>query len=133
FPHPPAPMKTCLPRVAVILLAICSGVLHAADPVAVPFREIAFEAAAKAAASEGKLVFIDFFTTWCGPCKQLDARTWSDPAVGRLVGEKAVALKIDAEKQSDLAVLYRIDAYPTLLLLKADGTEIDRLVGFREP
>jgi len=126
-------MTTSLPRVSVILLAICFGVLHAADTTAVPFRDISFEAATKAAASDGKLVLVDFFTTWCGPCKQLDAQTWSDPAVGKLVGEKAVALKIDAEKQSDLAARYRIDAYPTMLLLKTDGTEVDRLVGFREP
>jgi thiol-disulfide isomerase/thioredoxin len=126
-------MTTGRLRFSVILLAICFGVLRAADTTAVPFRDISFEAATKAAASEGKLVFIDFFTTWCGPCKQLDAQTWNDPAVGKLIGENAVALKIDAEKQSGLAARYRIDAYPTMLLLKTDGTEVDRLVGFREP
>ena len=63
----------------------------------------------------------------------LDAHTWTDAAVGKLVGDKAVALRIDAEKQPELARRYQIDAYPTLLLLKADGTEIDRFVGFREP
>ena len=101
---------------------------------AVPFRSITFEAATQAAASEGKLVFIDFFTTWCEPCKHLDAVTWTDAAVGQLVGEKAVALKLDAEKEgAALAKRYKINAYPTLLLLKADGTEVDRIVGFREP
>jgi hypothetical protein len=43
-----------------------------------------------------------------------------------------VPLKIDAEKQVELAKRYQINAYPTLLLLKPDGTEVDRLVGFRE-
>jgi thiol-disulfide isomerase/thioredoxin len=125
-------MKTCLPQIPFILLAISVGVLQGAEKTAVPFRDLSFAAASKAAESEGKLVFIDFFTTWCGPCKQLDAQTWNDPVVGKLVGEKAVALKIDAEKQPDLAARYRIDAYPTMLLLKTDGTEVDRLVGFRE-
>jgi hypothetical protein len=50
------------------------------------------------------------------------------------VGEKSVALKIDAEKEGkQLAARYKISAYPTLLLVKSDGAEVDRIVGFREP
>jgi len=117
-------------------IALSMGVVAwsgAAEP-AMPFRSIPFEAATQAAAKEGKLVFIDFYTTWCEPCKRLDALTWTDAEVGRLVGEKAVALKLDAEKEGkELAKRYKIAAYPTLLLLKADGTEVDRLVGFSEP
>src|SRR5689334_17909830 len=126
-------MKT--PSRIVALLVACSiaAVVRAAEP-AVPFRAISFDAASKAAAAENKLVFIDFYTTWCGPCKMLDEQTWTDKKVGQLVGEKAVALKLDAEKEGvDAAKRYKIDAYPTLLLLKPDGTEVDRLVGFREP
>ncbi len=122
-------------RRLVAVLAMCAALsgLSAADS-AVPFRPITFEAATLAATTEGKLIFIDFFTTWCEPCKRLDAQTWTDAAVGKLVGEKAVALKLDAEKEGrDLAKRYKIEAYPTLLLLKADGTEMDRIVGFREP
>ena len=103
-----------------------------AAETAVPFRNLAFDAAVQAATAEGKLVFIDFYTTWCEPCKRLDATTWSDPAVAKLLGEKTVPLKLDAEKEIDLAKRYKIEAYPTLLLLKPDGTEVDRLVGFRE-
>jgi len=122
-------------RRLVAVLAMCAALSRssAADS-AVPFRPITFEAATQAAATEGKLIFIDFFTTWCEPCKRLDAQTWTDAAVGKLVGEKAVALKLDAEKEGrELARRYKIEAYPTLLLLKADGTEMDRIVGFREP
>jgi thiol:disulfide interchange protein len=118
----------------ISVLALASLLLapaRAADS-AVPFRPLAFDAAAQAATAEGKLVFIDFFTTWCEPCKRLDATTWSDPAVARLLGEKTVPLKLDAEKERDLATRFKIEAYPTLLLLKPDGTEVDRLIGFRE-
>lgn len=119
--------------VAVFVMSAALSRLSAAES-AVPFRPISFEAATQAATAEGKLLFIDFFTTWCEPCKRLDAQTWTDATVGKLVGEKAVALKLDAEKEGkDLAKRYKIEAYPTLLLLKADGTELDRIVGFREP
>ena len=117
----------------VALLTLASALLRAAD-LAVPFRKITFDEATQAAAKESKLVFIDFFTTWCEPCKRLDATTFTDAGVGKLVGEKAVALKLDAEKEGQaVAQRYKISAYPTLLLLKHDGSEVDRIVGFREP
>ena len=113
------------------LAALLPAPARAAE-TAVPFRTLAFDAAVQAATTEGKLVFIDFYTTWCEPCKRLDATTWKDPAVAKLLGEKTVPLKLDAEKELDLAKRYKIEAYPTLLLLKPDGTEVERLVGFRE-
>lgn len=99
----------------------------------VPFRSLSFAQATEAAAREGKLVFIDFYTTWCEPCKRMDAETFSDAGVGKLVGEKAVALKLDAEKGGrDVAQQYKVYAYPTGLLLKPDGSEVDRIIGFRD-
>jgi thiol-disulfide isomerase/thioredoxin len=126
-------MKT-LNRLALLCVVFSPAAsMHAVD-AAVPFREVTFEAACEAAAKEGKLVFIDFYTTWCEPCKRLDAVTWTDAAVGKLVGERSIPLKIDAEKEGrELAKRYKIGAFPTLLLLKSDGAEVDRIVGFREP
>lgn len=126
-------MKARFAFALLTVLPVLVSAMYAAE-MAVNFRSLALEDAEKAAAAEGKIVFIDFYTTWCGPCKMLDAQTWTDAKVGQLLGEKAVALKLDAEKEGrDAAKRYKIDAYPTLLLLKPDGTEIDRLVGFREP
>ena len=97
------------------------------------FSDLTFEAALKQAGEQQKIVLIDFFTTWCGPCKMLDQTTWTDAKVAALLVEKTVALKIDAEKEAALAKKYKINAYPTVLLLKADGTIIDRLIGYRAP
>ena len=127
------PKKSLLLLAFVLLLA---APLRAAteEKTAVPFRPLAFDVACAAAKDESKLVLIDFYTTWCEPCKRLDRDTWTDVGVGKLVGEKAVALKLDAEKEGkDLAKRYKITAYPTLLLLKPDGTEVDRIIGYREP
>ena len=55
------------------------------------------------------------------------------PRVIDLLGTKTVPLKIDAEKEAELAKRYKVDAYPTVLFLKPDGTEVDRLIGYRDP
>jgi thiol-disulfide isomerase/thioredoxin len=128
-------MKTKTPWLAVSLAFACAlGAARAAEKTAVKFSPPDFAAASVAAKQEAKLIFIDFYTTWCEPCKRLDADTWTDASVGKLIGDRAVALKIDAEKEGkDLAKRYKVDAYPTLLLLKADGSEVDRHVGYINP
>lgn len=97
------------------------------------FAELKFDDACAQAKKDGKIVLIDFYTTWCGPCKMLDKNTWTDTNVIKLLTEKTVPLKLDAEKETNLAKLYKIEAYPTILLLKPEGSEIDRIVGYKDP
>lgn len=95
-----------------------------------PFRDLGFDAARAAAKAQEKVVFVDFFTTWCGPCKKLDATTWKDERVVAWLGDRTVALRLDAEKERELAKRYRVAAYPTLLFVDAEGHEVGRLVGY---
>lgn len=88
------------------------------------------EARAKAG---DRLLVVDFYTTWCGPCRRLDQVTWPDPAVKAWLDAKAVLVKVDGEKHAELTERLKVSAFPTMILLKPDGTELDRLVGFRAP
>lgn len=97
-----------------------------------PFQDLTYEAALKAAEKEKKIIVIDFYTTWCGPCKMLDKTTWKDDDVVAWFKKKAVGLKIDAEKEKALAKKFKINSYPTIILLKPDGKEIDRITGYRD-
>ncbi len=116
---------------AVVSCSLLASVsLHSAEAPGF-FRDLTFDAALKQAGEQKRIVFVDFFTTWCGPCKMLDRTTWQDDAVAALLREKTIPLKIDAEKETALARRYEIEAYPTLLLVKPDGKVLDRLVGYR--
>ena len=98
-----------------------------------PFRDLSLDRARQAATEGGKrFVLVDFYTVWCGPCKKLDETTWKDQEVRDWLSREAVCLKVDAEKDEPLAEKYHINVYPTVLLLRPDGTEIDRLVGYRD-
>ena len=95
-----------------------------------PFVSMDFEKALAEAKKKDKPIFIDFFTTWCNPCKMLDQTTWKDKKVIAWLSEKTIPLKLDAEKETELAQKYKVAGYPTLLFVKADGTEIDRIMGY---
>ena len=88
--------------------------------------------AIKRSDTEKKPVMIDFITDWCRWCDTLDARTYSDPAVSGYVNEHVVPIKIDAEKGEgiDIAKKYGVAAYPTIVFIRSNGEEIDRILGY---
>lgn len=93
-----------------------------------------FEEALAKAKKEQKLVFIDFWASWCGWCKKFDVAVLSDTPV---VAETRdfVCLVIDAESPTGqpLAARYGAAALPSLVFLESDGTLRERLAGFRPP
>lgn len=94
------------------------------------FRHISFAEAQKAAQQEKKLIFVDFYTSWCGPCKNMANNVFPQKKVGDFMNEKFVCVKYDAEKEElDLVSKSKITAYPTFVIFNADGTEVNRKVG----
>lgn len=87
------------------------------------------------AKAENKLVFIDGYTTWCGPCKMLAKQTFPQKEVGSYMNPRFVSAQIDMERGEgpELAKRFNVSAYPTMLILRPDGTLVDKIVGFLTP
>ncbi len=83
------------------------------------------------AKAENKLIFLDFYTTWCLPCRVMDEEVFSLASTGTAIDKNFISYKIDAEKGNGptLATVYNVYAYPTLLFLDADGNVLKRKDG----
>jgi thiol:disulfide interchange protein len=97
----------------------------------ISFANLDFKAAKDLAKSENKLIFIDAYTTWCGPCKLMAKTVFKEKAVGDYYDEHFVNLKIDMETAEGLFISkrYNVTGYPTFLYLTADGKEILKTMG----
>jgi thioredoxin 1 len=100
----------------------------------IKFKGMNLEEAKKEAKAKGKLIFIDAYTDWCGPCKRMAATSFKDEKVAEVFNDKFINLKIEMEKSTDgptVARTYGVKAYPTLLFIDADGKVKKTLVGLQ--
>ncbi|MEF8874879.1 MAG: thioredoxin family protein [Candidatus Thermoplasmatota archaeon] len=81
------------------------------------------------AENEGKPVFIDFMTEWCGACEEMEDETYSDPRVQEKT-EEVIFIKVNVDEREDLGSKYGIQSVPTLVFESPQGEEVDRSVGF---
>ena len=89
------------------------------------------EAAMQAAKEQDKLLFVDAYTTWCGPCKRMAKNVFTQTAAGDFYNANFVNLKLDMEKGQgpSFARKFRVGAYPTLLFLDPNGDLVFQSVG----
>ena len=97
-------------------------------------RSVAFEhdfaAASVQARSENKLLFIDFETTWCGPCKTMDQWVYTADTVVEATNH-LIAVKVDGDDFPELAERFSVTAYPTMLIVESNDGVIRRREGYQ--
>lgn len=78
-----------------------------------------------------KPIFVDVYTTWCGPCKAMSKDVFPQEIVGNYLNDKFISYQIDAEKGDGIEVarLYTVTAYPTYLFINPKGEFFYRFMG----
>lgn len=115
------------------LCCIC-GLMQAFLPAFVQAQEVEWRLdygkARQEAIEKNRPLFIDVSTENCYYCKQLDLRTFKDPAIVALLNERCIPLKIDADHNAKLAEALRVEIYPTLVFATAEGKILGYQQGF---
>ncbi len=98
----------------------------------ISFIEADWNKALAEAKKQHKLIVLDAYTSWCGPCKQLKKNTFSDKAAGEFFNTNYVNVAIDMEKGFGPVLLekYGINAFPTLLIIDENGKKVSFTRGF---
>lgn len=93
-----------------------------------------FRAAMIQAAEKNKLVFIDAYTTWCGPCKLMDKSVFTDEKVLGFMNENFVNLKLDMEHGDGqiVAQRYKVAAFPSFLFVNSEGELVHKGLGYQD-
>ncbi len=99
------------------------------------FIEPSWSKALAEAKKQNKLIFLDAYTTWCGPCKLLKKNTFPDSEAGEFFNKNFINVAIDMEKGDGpaLAEKFQVTAYPTLIIADGDGNLVTFTRGYIEP
>ena len=91
-------------------------------------------AATAQAKASGKRVFIDFETTWCGPCKTMDEWIWTDAEVAAALTAGYVGVKLDGDIEKAHVKRFEVSGYPTMVIVdpaSGAGTVIKKVSGYQ--
>ncbi len=101
----------------------------------IKFYEGSWEELLAKAKKEKKPFFVDFYTTWCYPCKLLEKKTFSDEKLGEYANKTYIAYRVNAESKTGLPLArkYGIRAYPTVVFFDKDGNVVGRHIGYVGP
>lgn len=101
----------------------------------IQFIEANWNKAIEEAKKQHKLIFLDAYASWCGPCRLLKRKTFPEKIAGDFFNKNFINVAIDMEQGDGpaLSSKYGVNAYPTLIITDADGNIITYTQGYIEP
>lgn len=111
-------------KFSIIILFLCAIGFNA-NSQGIDFKKLDWEQNLKEASSEQKLIYIDFYTTWCAPCTYMAKKFFGNEEIGKYYNKHFYSLKVDAEKEGkELAKKYSVNGYPTNLFINPANEKI---------
>ena len=116
------------------IIAMLCGLALGGQAQGIRFAEGSWKELLETAKKEGKLIFVDCYTEWCQPCKQMEQQVFPSKKVGKFYNEHFINVKMDMEKGEGPVILntYKTNAFPTLLFVNGEGGEVYRIVGSKK-
>jgi len=113
---------------SVIILSLVLSVSYGQG---IEFFEGTWKEAIAEAAKEDKIVFVDSYAQWCGPCKKMAKNVFTQQAVGDFFNDNFINLKLDMEQADGrtFGAKYPVSAYPTLFFLDSQGNILKKVTG----
>ncbi len=117
----------------LLLMALALSIISQAQS-GIRFREGTWAELLAKAKEENRIIFMDAYATWCGPCKKMAADVFPQEEVGDFYNAMFIPVKMDMEKGEGIALaqLYNVRAYPTLLFINWKGELVHKSVGGRQ-
>ena len=126
-PHSWIKMNVIMKHLFLIIACVCT--LNAMGQGIEFFPGTLDEALAKAK-DEGKMVFVDFMASWCGPCQKMAEEVFTEEMAGVYFNRKFVCVQVDVDKEKELAKQYGVVSIPHMVFLAADGKTVKQLTGY---
>ncbi len=118
-----------------IILLLLLATINFSFSQGIEFFHGTWEEALEASKKEGKSIFVDAYTTWCGPCKAMAKNTFTVKEVGDFFNKNFINVKFDMEKEEGVKFghTYPVQAYPTLYFINDKGDVLKKVVGGQKP
>ncbi|WP_217602356.1 DUF255 domain-containing protein [Chitinophaga sp. GbtcB8] len=132
----------------MLLLLLGMPFFVCAQENGIQFEEnLSWQQVLQKAKAENKYIFVDCYTTWCGPCKQMEKEVYPNDSVGAYINSRFISVKMQMDKTAKDAPAirnwykdaeaiekkYKVIAYPTFLYFGPDGTWTAKEIGFKSP
>lgn len=120
--------------ISYLLFGICISITLNVQAKGIEFFEGTWEEAVAQAVLEEKIIFVDAYAEWCGPCKRMARDVFTDSEVGDFYNAQFINIKMDMEKpkNADFARQYPAQAFPTLYYIDFKGKVVHKVKGARD-
>ncbi len=119
---------------ALVLFFLCLSANESLYAQGIDFFHGSWEEALELAKQQEKIIFVDAYAVWCGPCKRMAKTVFTDPKVGAFYNEHFINMKLDMEQGEGLKFRekYPVSAFPTLFYIDYTGEVVLQMKGFQK-